>query len=93
MVRRLFAKQLRLNPVAGSSPVPFAKPTTVEIGKYYRVNARGWDNIIVRYDGPNKSNHCKTCTCSMPMYIQISGPSIVGWSPDMVILEEVNKPD
>jgi len=29
----------------------------------------------------------------MPIYIQISGPSIVGWSPDMVILEEVNKPD
>lgn len=65
---------------------------TVEAGKYYRVRALGYDNIILKYTGIEKANHCKTCVCTRPEYTQISGPSVVGTMNDLEFLEEVSKP-
>ena len=92
MVRNLFAKQAQKS-VAGSTPAPSAKPTSVEVGKYYRVRTTNDKEAIVKYEGIPKSYHCKTCSCvGPPSYVLVSGDMIVG-SFDLSVLEEVKKPD
>ena len=89
---RQFAKLVNES-FTGSNPVLSAKPTSVEVGKYYRVRTTNGKESIVKYEGIPKSYHCKTCSCvGPPSFVLVSGDMIVG-SFDLSVLEEVNKPD